>query len=75
MKNMKTMENKSDFDLITRINEITKEQQQLELKIIKLDMEFNEIVQELWDRIPSLKDDVNLQKKKVRKYEDNRFIK
>ncbi len=72
---MRMQNNERVFDLITRLNEIMKEQEQLELKKIKLDAEYNGIVQELWNIIPSLKDDVNLQKKKVRKYEDNRFIK
>ena len=66
------------FDLITRLNELMKEQNELELKYIKstkeyeiekerLDTEYNEIVMRLWGHIPSLKDDVNIQpKKKVR---------
>lgn len=56
------MKNKTTLDLAFRLSEIEREK-------FKLDMEYNEIIQVLWDRIPSLKDDVNLQKKKVRKYE------
>lgn len=56
------MKDKATIDLAFRLNEIEREK-------FKLDMEYNDIIQELWDRIPSLKDDVNLQKKKVRKYE------
>jgi hypothetical protein len=61
------MKDKTTKDLAFRLSEIEREK-------FKLDMEYNKIVQELWDRIPSLKDDVNLQKKKVRKYENNRFV-
>lgn len=81
------MEKETVFDLITRLNNIMRELDQLELKYIaytkeyerekeKLDEEYNKVVMELWGCFPSLKDDVNIQpKKKVRKYEDNRFIK
>ena len=35
-----------------------------------LDKEFNAIVDELWERIPSLRNDADMQpKKRVRKYE------
>lgn len=47
-------------NLVKRLNQIEVEKQQL-------DLEFNEIAYELWDRIPSLKDDVNLQPKVLRK--------
>lgn len=72
----------SIFDLITRLNEIMKELDVIELKDIKfsyqieseknrLIQEYNEIIEALWGRIPTLKEDVNIQpKKKVRKYED-----
>lgn len=61
--------------LANRLNEIEIQRQQLYLKNIEndnqlkmLDDEYNEIVYELWNRIPSLKDDVNIQpKKKVRR--------
>lgn len=63
------MKDKTLLELANRLNEI-------EVERNKLDLEYNMIVHELWNRIPSLKDDVNIQpKKKVRKYEDNRFIK
>lgn len=42
------------FNLVTRLNEI-------EVMRSKLDMEYTKIVYELWDLIPSLKDDVNIQ--------------
>ena len=59
------MKNKTTLELAQRLNEIEKQRNEL-------DIEFNMIVGELWQRIPSLKEDVNLQKKKVRKYEGNR---
>ena len=63
------MKEKTILELANRLNEI-------EIERNKLDLEYNMIVNELWQRIPSLKEDVNLQKKRVRKrYENNRFIK
>ena len=57
------MKDKSIFDLCNRLNEINKE-------IDNLEMEQSKIVKELWSRIPSLKDDVNVQpKRRERKYE------
>lgn len=62
------MKNKSIKELVFRLNDILKEQQQLEIKQItlkqeqdKLNKEYNEIVYELWDRIPSLKEDADMQ--------------
>ena len=49
------------FKLVTRLNEIRKEQN-------KLDIEYNEIVNKLWDMIPTLKGDPNLEKKKGKEY-------
>ena len=48
------------FDLANRLNQIRIEKQQL-------DMEYNKIVYELWDRIPSLKTDENMQPKVIKK--------
>ena len=48
------LKEKSVFELATRLNEIMKEQN-------ILDTEYNAIVKELWSRIPSLKDDTNIQ--------------
>lgn len=62
------MKNKTTLELAYRINQIEKE-------INDLSIEYNIIVEELKRRMPKLENDVNLQKKKVRKYEDNRFIK
>ena len=56
------MKDKEVFELAKRLNEIDVERN-------KLDIEYNEIVQKLWDKIPSLKDDVNLQKVKVKSIE------
>ena len=62
------MKNKSIKELVFRLNEILKEQQQLGIKQItleeeqnKLNQEYNEIVYELWNRIPSLKDEPDIQ--------------
>ena len=77
------MKDRTTLQLASRLNEIMKELEQLELIYIKqskeyekkrndLDIEYNKIVYELWQRIPSLKVDVNIQpKKKVRKYDIN----
>ena len=65
---MRDMKDKSVLDLCKRLNAIEKQRNELNI-------EFNMIVNELWQRIPNLREDVNLQKKKVRKYEGNRFIK
>lgn len=62
------MKDKSVFELATRLNELTKELNNLELREITLINEYDEIVYELWRRIPTLKDDVDIQpKRKVRK--------
>lgn len=58
------MKNKTTLELAFRINKIEKE-------IYDLEMEYNQIVEELKNRMPHLENDVNIQpKKKVRKYED-----
>lgn len=58
------MKDKTLFELANRLNEIEQEK-------YKLDLEYNKIVNELWERIPALKNDKNIQpKKKARvKYE------
>lgn len=62
------MKDKSVYELATRLNELTKELNTLELREITLIGEYDEIVYELWRRIPTLKDDVDIQpKRKVRK--------
>ena len=62
------MKDKSVFELATRLNELTKELNNFELREITLINEYDEIVYELWRRIPTLKDDVDIQpKRKVRK--------
>ncbi len=61
--------------LANRLNEIEIQRQQISLKNIDnehkmkiLNEEYDEIVYELWNRIPSLKDDANIQpKKKIKK--------
>jgi hypothetical protein len=56
------MDDKTNFELITRINEINKEIQALEL-------EYLTIVKELKKRLPNLKGDENL---KLKKWKDKR---
>lgn len=51
------MKDKTVLELATRLNEIQKE-------LNNLEMEYNLIVKELWDRIPSLKNDEDMQPKK-----------
>lgn len=61
------MKDKSVYELATRLNELTKELNNLELREITLISEYDEIVYELWRRIPTLKEDADIQpKKKVR---------
>ena len=57
------MEDKSVLQLANRMNEI-------EIEIANLELEYNKIIHEIKRRMPKLENDVNLQKKKVRKYED-----
>ena len=61
------MKNRTTLQLAYRMNEIEKE-------INELSIEYNQIVKEIQRRNPNLENDVNLQKKKVRKYENNRFV-
>ena len=56
----KDFEKMSLIDLTNRLNQIDAEKREL-------DIEYNKIVHELWDRIPSLKDDVNMQPKVLKK--------
>lgn len=53
------MDKEKALKLVTRLKEIKIERD-------KLDTEYNGIVQELWDMIPSLKDDHNIGMKKVK---------
>ena len=58
------MKNMTILQLVYRLNDIMVEQNKLEIKSMELEKEYNEIVYELWGRIPSLKDDENIQPKK-----------
>lgn len=58
------MKNKTILELVNRLNEIMVERNKLEIRLMELDREYDEIVYELWERIPSLKDDENIQPKK-----------
>lgn len=59
---MEQLETKSTKDLAIRLNEINIERD-------RLDIEYNEIIKELWRRIPTTKDDPNLVLRKVNKKE------
>ena len=62
------MDNKSVFDLVMRLNNITRELDGLALKEMALVKEHDELVYELWQRLPDLKDSPDIQpKRKVRK--------
>ena len=62
------MKSMSILQLVYRLNEIMVEMDKLEMRSIQLEKEYNEIVYELWGRIPSLKESEDIQpKKKVRK--------
>ena len=66
------MKDKSVYELATRLNELTKELNNLELREITLIGEYDDIVYELWRRIPTLKEDADIQpKRKVRAKEWN----
>ena len=63
------MSGKTILDLVYRLNEIMVEMDKLEIRSMELENEYNQIVYELWGRIPNLKDDENIQpKKRVREY-------
>ena len=57
---MKDLKEVPIINLVHRINQIEMEKQ-------KLDIEYNQIVSELWERIPSLKKDENMQPKVIKK--------
>lgn len=57
------LQDKTVYQLATRLNELMKERNKLELKLMDIDKEYNKIVYELWERIPSLKKDSDIQPK------------
>ena len=58
---MKDLENKSIRELADRLNHIMVERD-------KLYMEYAEILEELYKRLPNLKDDENLKLKKIKNF-------
>jgi len=52
---MNEFNDKSVYDLAVRLNQLIIEGDQLEMKMIQINKEFNAIVHELWERIPNLK--------------------
>ena len=67
------MKNKSLKELIMRLNEITIERVDLEIKMMALDKEYNQIVYELWQRVPPLKNDLNIQPKGKARKNENKY--
>ena len=61
------MKEKTVFQLAMRLNEIIKIENSTGTSTPELDEEFNAIVYELWDRIPSLQDSVDIQPKVKKK--------
>lgn len=62
------MEHLTNKELIDRFNKILIERNKLEMNLMELDKEHDDIVYELWNRLPNLKDEPDIQpKKKVRK--------
>lgn len=62
------MEHLTNKELIDRFNRILIERNKLEMNLMELDKEHDDIVYELWNRLPNLKDEPDIQpKKKVRK--------
>ena len=57
---MKDLKHTSTIDLVHRLNKINVERQ-------NLDIEYDQIIYELWDRIPTLKENENMQPKSVQK--------
>ena len=57
------MNDQTVFELASRLNEIEKER-------YKLELEYNKIIHELWERIPALKNDVNIQPKKKARFKN-----
>ena len=55
------------FQLVTRLNEIMVEQNRLEIKSMELEKEWNDIVFELWGKVPHLKYDETIQPIKKRR--------
>lgn len=69
------MQGKTILQLVYRLNEIMIEQDRLEIKSMKLEEEYNAIVYELWGRVPSLKEDENIQpKRRVTQKNEQRYI-
>lgn len=71
------MKNKTTLQLAYRLNEILKEYDELgveqiinEHKVAKLNEEWDAICYELWDRVPKLQTDVNLQPKSKKRIKE-----
>lgn len=61
---MEDLKELSIYELTMKLNNIVKVKSNVNvsgLELIVLDQMWNDVVMELWDRIPSLKDDANIQ--------------
>ena len=65
------MSDKTILQLIFRLNEITVEMNKLEVRNMQLEKEYDDIVYELWGKIPDLKNSEDIQpKRKVRRIDE-----
>lgn len=58
--------NKEELKIMS-IVDLCKKLSEVEIEIQQKEIEFNQITYELWERIPSLKDDINMQPKVLKK--------
>lgn len=61
------MKDKTTLQLGIRLNDIMVERNKLIMEIAELDKEWDEIINELQERLPNLKGDPNLQPKQKRR--------
>lgn len=59
--------------LVYRLNELIQLSDEQEIKQIEIEKEYNDIVFELWRRIPSLENDINIQPKTKKRVKNERF--
>ena len=64
------MKSKTTRELVFRLTEVMRGLDELELKRIRLEKEHDDIIYELWDRIPSSKNNEDLQPKVRRRVKD-----
>lgn len=69
---MNDFDKETVYELATRLNRIMVETNELELKLLVLDKEYNDVVHKLWEQIPSLKNSVDIQPKPMRKVKERK---